>query len=96
MQLAPKVILLCPLVQPERLEPFVEECLRQAVKLVAVVGEGCEEVEETIDWTVVGDGTDRGRFLLTSSHPAESIEEVRRFAAICEPWGPDGIQEVRL
>jgi hypothetical protein len=77
---------------------FVEDCLRDRVVLVCVVGEGCEKVEDVIDELVVGDGSDLERFLTTTAHAGESLDEVRRFARGwslgVDPASP--IQEVRL
>jgi hypothetical protein len=64
-----------------RLEPFVEQCLRDGVKFVAVMGDNCARIEELIDELVVGDGSDDGRFILTSSHPDERLESVIDFAS---------------
>jgi len=65
-----------------KLEPFVEQCLRDGVQLIAVVGDGCADLEEEIDWTVVGNGLERGRYVTTSSHPNEPLEEVLEFASL--------------
>jgi len=63
-----------------RLEPFVEQCLRDGVKLIAVMGDNCARIEDIIDELVVGDGSHKGRFILTSSHPDEGFESVISFA----------------
>lgn len=70
-----------PLSDKALLPAFVEACLAERVALIAVVGEGCEAVEEEIDWLIVGDGTDDSRFIVTSSHPGETLDEVAKFAA---------------
>ena len=46
------------------------------------VGKDCALIEDIIDEIVVGDGSDNTRFILTSSHPGESLEEVLQFAHI--------------
>ena len=61
------------------IDALVEEFVRDGVKLVAVVGTDCEKVETIIDELVVGEATDPSRFILTSSHPGESLEEVLAF-----------------
>jgi hypothetical protein len=58
----------------------VEQFLADGVKFVGVVGQECERVEAIIDELVVGDGSNPSRFLLTSSHPGESIAQVVAFA----------------
>ena len=62
------------------LDAMVEEFLRDGVKLVAVVGQDCQRVEDIIDELVVGRGDNDSRFLLTSSHPGESVEDAVAFA----------------
>ena len=98
MQYAQKIILHAPPWHSPRLEAFVEKCIQDEVVLVCVIGNDCARVEDVIDELVVGDGSDPGRFLNTTSHPNESIDEVRKFA---EAWtvGVDPtslVQEVRL
>ncbi len=76
MPFARKIILQAPVSDEAKLERFVETCLRDGVSLIAIVGPGCADLEETIDWLVVGDGSDRGRFVCTSSHPDEPLDDV--------------------
>jgi hypothetical protein len=80
MNLEPKVVLHLPMSNEALLPAFVEACLAENVSLIAVVGEGCEVVEDQIDWLVVGDGTDDSRFVTTSSHPNETLDEAVEFA----------------
>lgn len=95
MSLPPRIVLHAPVMDQAALGPFVERCLRDGVRLIAVVGEGAEALEEEIDWLVIGEGGDKRRFLVTSSHPGESVPEVLEFASgwHCEN---DGLLEVRL
>lgn len=81
MTLEPKIVLVLPISDEARLADFVEQCLVRNVSLIAVHGEGCERIEDEIDWLIVGDGTDNSRFITTSSHPAETLEEAVEFAA---------------
>ncbi|WP_292155024.1 hypothetical protein [Brevundimonas sp.] len=76
----PKIVLSLPLSDKALLPAFVEECLAENVSLIAVVGQGCEQVEDEIDWLIVGDASDPTRFVTTSSHPGETLEEVIEFA----------------
>ena len=93
--LPPRIVLHSPVIDRSALEAFVEQCLRDAVRLIAIVGDGAETLEEEVDWLVIGEGADKSRFVVTSSHPNESIEEVMEFASgwRCER---DGLLEVRL
>jgi flagellar biosynthesis/type III secretory pathway ATPase len=97
MGYAPKVALCVPLKNSDALKPFVEDCLCDKVVLIAVVGDGCRHVEDLIDEIVVVDGADDSRFIVTTSHPQESIEDTIGFAAA---WvredGRDCMQEVTV
>ena len=75
-----------PLWHSPKLEAFVEKCIQDKVVLVCVIGDDCVGVEEVIDELVVGDASEPSRFLITTSHPKESIAEVRAFA---EAWTLD-------
>ena len=95
MRYSQKLILHAPPWDAPALKTFVEKCIQDNVVLVCVVGDDCRRVEDVIDELVVGDGSDRKRFLLTSSHPGETISEVREFAEVCDPIGAR-VQEIRL
>lgn len=98
MSYAQRLILHAPRWDAVELETFVEQCIDDGVVLVCVVGDDCSRVEDVIDELVVGGGSDEARFLNTTAHPGESLDQVRRFA---EAWTlnvePGSlIQEVRL
>jgi hypothetical protein len=96
MSYAPKIILHCPVSSLALLHRFVEACLRDKVLLISVVGEGCEEIEDLIDEIVVGDGSDESRFITTTSHKDEALEDVLRFV---DAWKIDAsvsVQQVRI
>jgi hypothetical protein len=98
MQYAQRIILHAPPWHSPKLEAFVEKCIHDNVVLVCVIGDDCARVEDVIDELVVGSGGDPRRFLNTTSHPNESIAEVRAFA---EAWTLDvnstsPVQVVRL
>ncbi len=96
MKLAPRIVLQLPLGNPDALGPFVEDCLRDLVTLIAVVGEDATAVEDLIDGFVVGDGSDRSRFIVTSQHEGETLEEAMTFAAAFDAGGGETVQLVRL
>lgn len=95
MTLPPRIVLHSPVAHKVALGPFVERCLADGVSLIAIIGEGAEALEEEVDWLVIGDGADTSRFLITSAHPEESLEEVLAFAS---GWncGREGLSQVRL
>jgi hypothetical protein len=61
------------------MDALIESFVRDGVKFVGVVGDDCEKIEDIIDEIVVGDGNNEN-FILTSSHPGESLEEAIEFA----------------
>ena len=86
-----------PPARSQKLEAFVEQCLTEGVELIAVVGDGCKLVENIIDEIVVGEGSDETRYVTTSSHPGECLEEVVEFANVWTPHSSeDRVDVVRL
>jgi hypothetical protein len=95
MPLPPRIVLHSPVLDHTALAAFVEECLRDSVRIIAIVGDGAEALEEEVDWLVIGDAAGESRFVVTSAHPNESREEVLKVASAwhCEN---EGLLEVRL
>jgi hypothetical protein len=96
MPYATKIVLHCPTGYHIALDQLVEQFIADGVKFVGVVGHDCQRVEEIIDELVVGDGSDPRRYLLTSSHPRESVEEVLEFARLLSDDYPGNAQVVEL
>jgi hypothetical protein len=96
MPFASKLILHSPVSNQALLKGFVERCLDDGVSLLAIFGPGADALEETIDWLVIGDGSQPDRFLCTSSHPNESFDEVLNMAEAWEGGKDGGVQQVRL
>ncbi len=94
--LARKIILHSPVSNQDLLAGFVEQCFAQEVSLLAIHGPGCQELEEAIDWLVVGDASDPSRFLCTTSHPDEPYEEVLNMVRAWDAGRGQTVQEVRL
>lgn len=95
-RLSRKLILHSPIANEAQLEPFVEQCLKDNVSLLAIYGPGAKGLEDAIDWILVGDGSSYDRFLCTTSHEDESFEEVLTFAKGWESESNDPVQVVRL
>ena len=93
MSYASRVILQLPISNEDLLDAFVEQCLRDNVALIAVVGEGAARIEDIIDELVVGDGSDDTRFVTTTSHLNETVEEVLEFAGL---WNDERNQPVQI
>ena len=96
MTLARKIILHSPVQDESQLVAFVERCLADGVSLLAIYGVGCEELEETIDWLVVGDGANPDRLLCTTSHPDEPFDDVLNMAQNWELERGEPVHELRL
>jgi len=97
MRLKPRIVLHSPVSSQSKLEPFVQQCVRDGVQLIAVVGEGCEGLEEEIDWIAIENGSIPLSLIpTTSSHPNEPLEEVLEFAGLWICDGEEGVQQVRL
>ncbi len=56
------MVLQLPISNPDLLPSFIETCIRDGVALIAIVGEGCRDMEDIIDELIVGDGSDQSRF----------------------------------
>ena len=91
-----KLVLTCPSGATLRLEQLVEGFMRDGVKFIAVVGNDCARVEDFIDELVVGNGTG-DRFILTSSHPNETVADAIAFArSLTGEYAGDEVQVVEL
>ena len=95
MSLPPRIVLHSPVSSHAALAQFVERCLSDGVRLIAIAGADADKVELQIDMLVVGDGSDESRFLVTSAHPGEPLDEVREFTSgwLCDG---EGMLEVGL
>ncbi len=82
-----KIVLQLPLSAPEVLALFVERCIAEEVELICVVGPEADEIEDEIDWLIVGDGSNANRFIVTTAHSNEPVDQVVQFAAA---WTGDG------
>jgi hypothetical protein len=96
MSYARKIILHTPLADPAKLDSFVEDCLADGVVLIAVVGPDSNKVEGLIDELVVGDASDKSRFVMTSPHCNESLDEVLNFVSHFDAGPGAQIQQVRF
>jgi hypothetical protein len=89
-----KIILHCPIEDRSTLPELVETWITRGISLIAIHGEECESVHDLVDELIVGDGSNDGRFIVTTWHENEPLEDVIQFA---ETFGDDGsIEHVRL
>lgn len=75
-----KIVLNCAGGYRMELDALVEQFIQDGVLLVAVVGKDCGKIEDIIDDLVVGDGSDGRRYILTSSHPGQTVDDAISFA----------------
>ncbi|WP_422014308.1 DUF7684 family protein [Roseateles sp.] len=80
MPFAPKLVLHCPNGIPAAMEELAQQFVADGVKMVAIVGPSCREIEDTVDNAAVAAGSPERHFILTSSHPNDSLAEVIEFA----------------
>jgi hypothetical protein len=94
MSLPPRILLYSPVSDYAALTELKERCLKNGVRLISIAGPDADKLELQVDLLVVGDGFDETRFLVTSAHPSEPLDEVREFASgwVCEG---EGLLEVR-
>ena len=62
-------------------EALLLSFLDEEFELFCVVGTDCELWEEVMDELAIGDG-EKPRYITTTSHPNESVEDVIEFAQI--------------
>jgi hypothetical protein len=92
-----KIVLHCPKGYRIELDSMVEDFIRDGVAYVGVVGQDCAKVEDIIDELLVGDGSDKNRFILTASHPGETIDDAVAFAkSFTDGLGGEEVQLVEL
>lgn len=96
MSLAQKLVLHLPISDEVVLEDFVERCLADGVSLLAIVGPGSDVIEEKVDWLVIGDGSQPERFLCTTSHLDEPLDEVLAMVSAWEADRGGAVAQIRL
>lgn len=75
-----KIVLHCPSGYKSELDEIVEQFFCDGVAFVGVVGHDCSRVEDIVNGLLIGDGSDESRFILTSFHEGESLDEAIAFA----------------
>lgn len=96
MSLARKLVLHSPVSDEALLEAFVERCLADGVSLLAIFGPGSDVLEEKVDWLVIGDGSRADRFLCTTSHLDQPLDEVLAMANAWEADKGGAVDQIRL
>lgn len=73
---------------PERDEALLRGLIQSQVELFCVMGCDAKAWEEAMDWLCIRADECAPHFMLTTSHPDESLEEVLEFAAQMETSSP--------
>lgn len=97
MPLARKVVLHCPQGMPAGMAELATRLVAEGVRFVAAVGPACQAIEDLIDDAAIAAGSPEQNFVLTTSHPGESLAEVIAFAEglTGEHEGPVQVVEIR-
>jgi hypothetical protein len=75
-----KIVLNCPNGIPDSIDARLDQFVADGVNFVAVVGPACREIEDMVDDASIAAGSPDQNFILTSSHPDESVSEAIEFA----------------
>ena len=82
MPFAKHLVLHCPNGVPVSMAELAAQFVVDGVELVASVGPACREIEDIIDDATIEAGSPDRNFILTSSHPGESLADVIAFAQL--------------
>ena len=97
MVYAKGIVLICNEGCSDDIGEFVEACLRDGVAIICAIGPNARHIEDVIDEFIVGDGSDHSRFILTSSHIDEPMDDVMDFVKICtEGLADKSVQVIAL
>ena len=76
-------------------DALLNSILIDGVELFCVVGNDCEIWEEVMDEMAVGDG-ENVRYITTTSHPHESVDNVIEFAKAWRASSKSDVKVVRI
>lgn len=74
-------------------DEMLKELIQRKIVLFCTVGKDCENWEEAMDWLCIGENGEKIGFVTTTSHPNESLEEVKAFA---KEWDTEGSNEIEI
>jgi hypothetical protein len=80
MPFSKKLVLHCPKGMPAGMAELAAQFVADGVMFVAAVGPACREIEEVVDHASIAAGSPEQNFILTSSHPDESVADAIEFA----------------
>lgn len=80
MPFSKKLVLHCPNGMPADMAELAAQFVADGVMFIASVGPACREIEELVDDASIAAGSPNQNFILTSSHPDESVADAIEFA----------------
>ncbi len=93
---AKKVILISSTKYKAEYDDILNSLIKRKIELFCVVGVDCQNWEEALDWLFIEGNNDESKLVITTSHPDETIEEVKEFAAQWETEGNSEIQIIKI
>ena len=90
-----KIVLLSNKKYSAESDDFLLSLINQGCELICFVGLDCESWEEAMDELAIGDGSDP-KYITTTSHPAESLDEVINMAKHMKTGGFNNINVVEV
>jgi len=90
---AKKVILSTNKKYSPEYKDLLAELVERKIELFCAIGEECEIWEEALDSACFNEKGKEIGFVVTTSHPNETLEEVKEFA---KQWSGEGNSEIQI
>ena len=90
---AKKVILVTDTSYSSEHDEILKSLIARKIDLFCAVGKDCEKWEEALDWLCIGKNGEEIGFVTTTSHPDETLKEVKEFA---NQWKTEGSNEIQI
>jgi len=93
---ANKVILISSTQYSTEHDEILKSLIKRKIVLFCAVGVDCENWEEALDWLCIGKNGEGTHIINTTSHPGETLEEVKDFAKAWETEDESDIQIIEI
>jgi hypothetical protein len=90
---AKKVILITDQKYSSEHDEMLNALIERKIELFCAVGKDCEKWEEALDWLCIGENGEEIGYVTTTSHPKESLEDVKAFA---KEWKTEGSNDIEV
>lgn len=94
--IAKKVILSTDEKYSSEHDEMLKELIERKIDLFCAVGKDCEKWEEALDWLCIGKNGEEIGFVTTTSHPKESLEDVKAFAKEWKAHCSNDIEVIKI